>query len=181
MPTTRKRIGKSTNSGCRVSERTHRILCIDDDDDLTRIIKARLQRFPVEVVRASNGKEGLQLTRSQRPSIIITDLQMQRGDGEYLLRRLKSRPSTASIPVLVISGITDPQRRAQAQLMGASAVLSKPIRFEILVEEISRHLELNPSMPEPTPTHIRLDNKPLRIDGGHATPRRKLNGRSEPW
>ena len=118
----------------------HRILCVDDDDDLTRIIKARLQRASVEVSRAASGKEGLKLAHSHRPDAIITDLGMSHGDGEFLLRRLKSRSSTATIPVIVISGISDSKRIAEIEQHGAAAVLRKPIGFDQLFTELQAHL-----------------------------------------
>lgn len=118
----------------------HRILFVDDDNDLTRIIKARLRRHRVEVTRASCGKDGLKLAHSHHPDAIITDLGMPSGDGEFLIRRLKSRPCTASIPLVVISGVTDPQRLAEVRMLGANAILRKPMKFEDLFCELGSHL-----------------------------------------
>jgi len=122
-----------------------RILCADDDHDLTRIIKVRLRRCGAEVTRAGSGKEALNAARSHRPSAIITDLGMPCGDGEYLIRRLKSRPSTASIPIVVISGLSDLDRLADVHAMGADAILSKPICFDELIAELATHLNLETS------------------------------------
>lgn len=127
---------KPERTGKAVRHQQHRVLCVDDDTDLTRVIKARLQPHRVEVARAGNGKEGLRAARSHRPSVVITDLGMPCGDGEFLLRRLKSRPSTASIPVLVISGLADEQRKAQVQNLGAVAMLNKPFSFDELFAEL---------------------------------------------
>ena len=146
----------------------YRILCVDDDDDLTRIIKARLQRSSVEVSRAASGKEGLKLAHSHRPDAVITDLGMSHGDGEFLLRRLKSKSSTASIPVIVISGIADSRRVAEIAHYGASAVLRKPISFDDLFIELQTHLErLQPfgSLDRsPTPTRQKMNRSSLRFD-----------------
>jgi len=136
------------------TQRSNRILCVDDDHDLTRIIKARLRCFQAEVTRAASGKEALKLARSHRPSAIITDLGMPCGDGEYLIRRLKSRPSTASIPIVVISGLSDPQRLAEVQAMGADAILSKPIRFEELFAELAAHLDGDTVSPNETESDL---------------------------
>lgn len=142
----------------------HRILCVDDDDDLTRIIKARLQRASVEVSRAASGKEGLKLAHSHRPDAVITDLSMAHGDGEFLLRRLKSRSSTATIPVIVISGIADSKRIAEIEQYGAAAVLRKPIAFDDLFTQLQAHLD---------------GLQPFGLtEGNHESPQRILNGRS---
>jgi DNA-binding response OmpR family regulator len=106
---------------------------------------------------------------------------MHRGDGEYLLRKLKSRASTKAIPVLVISGIADQRRKAQAQMMGASSVLCKPVRFEVLLDALSQHLDLeNPGDEDEPKAHIRLKNKVLRIDGNHQRMEPNFNGGLEP-
>lgn len=142
----------------------HRILCVDDDDDLTRIIKARLQKASVEVSRAASGKEGLKLAHSHRPDAVITDLSMAHGDGEFLLRRLKSKSSTATIPVIVISGIADQKRIAEIEHYGAAAVLRKPIGFDDLFTQLQAHLD---------------GLQPFTVaEGNHESSRRVLKGRT---
>lgn len=154
---------RSTRPALPATSTQHRILCVDDDDDLTRIIKARLQRASVEVTRAASGKEGLKLAHSRRPDAVITDLGMSHGDGEFLLRRLKSRSSTASIPVIVISGLADSKRVAQIQQYGASAVLRKPIGFDDLFTELQTHLD---------------GLQPFGLPDRKSEPTRRLNGHS---
>lgn len=145
-----------------------RILCVDDDDDLTRIIKARLLRFRVEVSRAANGKDGLKLAHSHRPDAIITDLGMSNGDGEYLLGRLKKRPSTASIPVIVISGVDDPERKSSVYKLGASAILHKPLDFETLFSELAVHLNCSDTLEKKASSDAAstsiLNGRNLRMD-----------------
>lgn len=143
--------------------REHRILCVDDDSDLTRIIKARLLRMSVEVCRASSGKEGLKLAHSHRPDAVITDLGMAHGDGEFLLRRLKSKSSTADIPVIVISGVSDEKRISEIETKGAAAVLKKPIRFEQLFAQLQQHLE---------------DQQPAIVHDFQSAPTIRKNGRT---
>ena len=149
----------------------YRILCVDDDDDITRIIKARLLIFQVEVSRAGSGKEGLKLAHSHRPDAIITDLGMANGDGEYLLSRLKKRPSTAGIPVIVVSGVDDPYRKAQVYSLGAAAILNKPLNFQDLHSELAVHLEgldadRNTANARPA-NRLTMKGRHLRIDSQH--------------
>ena len=140
-PRLRRKRRAPNRCGLPVTRQQYRILCVDDDDDLTRIIKARLRKYKVEVTRAAGGKEGLKHVHSHRPSAIITDLGMPNGDGEFLLRRLKSRASTASIPVVVVSGVHDERRIARVQSMGAAAILHKPLKFDALFAELASHLD----------------------------------------
>ena len=159
-------------------EKTPSVLCVDDDADLTRLLKVRLQQCKVTVTRACSGRDGLRLARSHRPSAIISDLGMAGGDGEYLIRRLQSRPSTASIPVLILSGLDDPTRINVAYRMGATSVLKKSDPFDVLVEELKRVLgdihEEMPGQEESTPQRrgLQSGNKRLRIDGFHSVSNR---------
>lgn len=134
MPTTMTVRHKSTSF--RPRHDRHQVVCVDDDADLTRCLASRLHRHKVDVLRAGNGRQGLRLVRSRRPSAIITDAAMPKGDGEYLIRRLKSRPSTARIPIIVISGMEDPSLERRIYRLGADRFLRKPVPFEDLFAEL---------------------------------------------
>lgn len=144
-------------------DRSHqtRILCVDDDHDLTRLIKARLQNFDVGVTRASNGRDGLKRARSHRPDVIVTDLSMDKGDGEYLIRKLQSRPSTASIPIAVISG-QDTERLMRANLLGADIVLQKPVRFDVLIDYLTPFL-MSPQRPPAHEASVESNTRPTDV------------------
>lgn len=144
------------------------VLCVDDDDDLTRIFKARLQQSGIEVIRANNGREGLRICRSHRPDAIITDLCMDHGDGLYLLRRLKSKASTAAIPVIVISGTKDQKQIAEIENFGADAILRKPIPFDTLNQIIDQVIGKTTSSADHERSIVRtLDGDSHRVDSPH--------------
>jgi DNA-binding response OmpR family regulator len=127
---------------CGRLESIPKVLCIDDDPDISRAIQLRLGNFEVEVKRAFFGTHGLWLAVTEKPDVIITDLRMPQGAGEYLLECLKRNAETADIPVIVLTGKHDENLPGQIYRLGAAKFLKKPLAFDELVQELRRHIEL---------------------------------------
>ena len=122
--------------------RTPTVLCIDDDPDISRTIELRLANYDVEVLRNFTGTQGIWQAVQSKPDLIITDLRMPQGDGEYLLECLKQNQSTAGIPVMVLSGKREQAAEKHALRLGAAGFLRKPVHFHELIDEIKKHVEL---------------------------------------
>lgn len=118
------------------------ILCVDDDPDISQSIKLRLREFHVNVERCFNGMQGIWEAVTRRPDLIISDLAMPNGDGQSLLGCLKRNRDTASIPVIVLSGMSDKGLAKTVFANGAAQFLSKPLVFDDLFHEIGRHIDL---------------------------------------
>ncbi len=127
-----------------------RILVVDDNRSVVRIVEALLQKEGFEVLTAFDGLEGLRKAREEKPNLIILDIVMPRMDGYKVCRLLQDKPDTAAIPVLMLSVkgyIDDPslddqviESRIQEQMDGfdAGAVdfLSKPIKARELLKRV---------------------------------------------
>lgn len=105
----------------------------------------RLKQYEVKVKRAFHGMHGIWEAVRARPDLIIMDLAMPNGDGRYILRCLRANPETASIPILVLTGMRDPSLAGQLINEGADAYLRKPLSFDDLLHNISRFLDLQKS------------------------------------
>ncbi len=105
------------------------VLIIDDSPDVHRLVEARLRHEPVTFKSAMSGREGLESAEALRPSLILLDLDMPDPDGFAVLRRLKSSPETAQIPVLVLSGMTSSTEKVAAFDLGAVDYVTKPFDF----------------------------------------------------
>ena len=92
----------------RISAGTPRILCVDDDPDLQTSIELRMRKYNVEVEHAFYGMQGVVEAAQSNPDLILMDQAMPHGDGEYLLQAVKGDPATSSIPVIVLTGMRDP-------------------------------------------------------------------------
>jgi DNA-binding response OmpR family regulator len=121
---------------------TPRILCIDDDPEVSRMIEYRLRRFDVEVTRAFHGMQGFAEAIKQTPSLVIMDVAMPNGDGATILECLRRNHDTATVPVILLSGMRDPALRRRMFHLGGNQFLRKPVQVDLLIHEISRFMEL---------------------------------------
>ncbi|HVX16062.1 MAG TPA: response regulator [Pirellulales bacterium] len=121
------------------------VLCIEDDDDLSRSLKVRLEAHGVAVVRASSGMEGYRSAHQYPADAILLDYNLPDGRGDYVLRRLKENPATAEVPVIVVSGLKDRSVERKLRNMGAVNYLTKPLVFADLLAELANHLDILPT------------------------------------
>ncbi len=121
-----------------------RIVCIDDDPAIHGAMIRRFKPYDVEVMPAYNGAHGIWLAVTEKPNLIVTDLRMPSGDGDYVVQCLKIRPDTAGIPVIVLSGVNDRETKRWLERLGVVAYLTKPLSFEVLVAAVRRQINLRP-------------------------------------
>jgi FixJ family two-component response regulator len=116
------------------------VLCVDDDPNISEAIGRRLQRLGIRVLRAYDGMQGCWQAATERPGIIVLDVAMPNGNGVEILQWLKRNQQTAGIPVVVLTGKTDPGLCRKMRKLGAIRFLAKPVPFEELLEEITREV-----------------------------------------
>ncbi|HEV3005737.1 MAG TPA: response regulator [Pirellulales bacterium] len=110
-----------------------RVLCIDDDPDVCRGIELRLRNDGVDVTCAYFGTQGLWLAMTSKPDVVITDIGMPSGSGDYIVECLKRNAQTRRIPLLVLSGRKDDAMRHRLLSLGVERWLTKPIRHDDLI------------------------------------------------
>lgn len=114
-----------------------KILYVEDNDDNVFMLKPRLQRRGFEVVIATDGQEGIQLTRQERPDLIIMDLSLPILDGWAASEQLKSAPDTRHIPIIALSAHAMAGDREKALAAGCDDYDTKPVEFKRLVDKIN--------------------------------------------
>jgi len=120
------------------SRRTPRILVVDDDPGLLRLLTIRLRSQKYEVEPAPNAAEALAAVARFRPDLAITDLRMAQMDGIALLKELQRRWPSLNVIMLTAHGtIPDAVKATQS---GAFAFLTKPVEKEQLLAEVRRAL-----------------------------------------
>jgi len=122
----------------RAARRPARILVVDDDPGLLRLLTIRLRSEKFEVEPADNAAKALAAVAGFRPDLVITDMRMAGMDGIELLRELQRRWPSLNVILLTAHGtIPDAVRATQ---LGAVAFLTKPVAKEQLLEEVRRAL-----------------------------------------
>jgi len=120
-------------------ESQDKILIVDDTAMFCELNSVFLARFGA-VITASSGEAALELIRSERPSIIVTDLHMPGMGGDALCREVRRDPDLAGSPVIILIPSDCAADRARAVRAGANDIVAKPISRMALVESVSRLL-----------------------------------------
>jgi len=113
------------------------VLIVEDSSDLRSLFARVLQRRGFRVYEASNGREALACLLEVKPEVIVTDVMMPEMDGIELIRHLRSRPSTAEIPVVVMTAAESDEVKREARRLGAADVLAKPLEPRTLLERVN--------------------------------------------
>ncbi len=104
----------------------NRILVIEDDPATSRLMDYSLSHEGYEVIRASNGLEGIRKAFSEAPDLVILDVMLPGVDGFEICHRLKSDAATARLPILMFSAKAQEIDKATGLKVGADEYLTKP-------------------------------------------------------
>ena len=118
-----------------------KVLYVEDNEDNVYMLKMRLELLgDFEVVAAPDGEQGCAMALSERPDVILMDLEMPVVDGWEATRRLKDDPQTRDIPIIALSAHALAGEREKALAAGCDEFDTKPIEFERLVATLRRVL-----------------------------------------
>jgi len=117
-----------------------KILVVDDNPVIVKLLKHFLETEGYLVATAGDGLEGLKMTATERPSLIITDMLMPKMDGITFIKKLKSQMSTRFIPVIMLTAKDDVKSEVEVIDAGADDYLTKPVVPERLLARIGRVL-----------------------------------------
>ena len=121
-----------------------KILVIEDDPVARADLEARLAANGYTVARAADAASALTVVNRERPDLILLDLGLPAGDGFLVLERLRKIETLSAIPVLVVTGRSDPETRTRVAAMGIASLLVKPVGTEALLGAIGSALETKP-------------------------------------
>ncbi len=121
--------------------KTHRILLIDDEEDLVEMLSFRLRAVGFEMLTATTGKCGLKIAQERTPDLILVDLMMPDVDGREVCRQLKEDTKTSSIPIIAFTALSRPDLCTIVRDAGALDCITKPFEPDLLIEKINKILE----------------------------------------
>ena len=102
-----------------INDTKKKILVIEDDNTISNMYKIGLTNDGYEVVIAKDGQEGLELSASEKPDIILLDIIMPKIDGFAVLGRLKENPVTKEIPVFLLTNLGQDEDKERGKKLGA--------------------------------------------------------------
>jgi two-component system, OmpR family, alkaline phosphatase synthesis response regulator PhoP len=126
-----------------VAER-YKVLIVDDNRDLLALITESLALLgDYQVETADNGADGLARAVGWRPDCVVVDIRMPGLDGYQLVRALRGDPSTSSMPIVILTALTQDYHRFAGLLAGADRYLTKPVKPPELVAAIEETIRLS--------------------------------------
>ena len=113
------------------------VTVVDDNPDLVSVVRAFLEEKRYNVVCAYSGSELFNSLERQRPDLILLDIMMPEMDGLEVLVRLKGAPDTASIPVILLTAMIQPEDVQRGYELGAGDYITKPFTRVRLINAIN--------------------------------------------
>ena len=115
-----------------------KILVVDDEPEITDIMRKKLEAQNFEVVIAQDGEEALSLAKSENPHLIVLDIMMPIINGLEVCSRLKHDPKLSQIPILMLTGKMKYSDKRIAEQCGADAYIPKPCSAGMLMDQINK-------------------------------------------
>jgi two-component system KDP operon response regulator KdpE len=120
-----------------------RILVVDDETQITRVLRTSLSSHAYDVRVANDGDTALEIMKDWTPDLVITDLSMPNMDGLELTRRLRA---TTTVPIVILSVRGEERTKVQALDAGADDYVTKPFSMEELLARVRAALRRAPSV-----------------------------------
>ena len=119
------------------------VLIVDDEKEIQRLALHAVGQLGYGAVLARNGEEGLELARSHRPDLVLTDAFMPKMDGREMCLRIKGDPATSGIRVVIMTSLYTASRYKYEAFkeFRADDYLTKPLEFKQLTELLQKHLD----------------------------------------
>ena len=119
---------------------TKRILVVEDQEDNRRIVRDLLSASGYQLVEATTGEEGLKLAASEKPDLILMDIQLPGMDGYEVTRRIKANPELNPIPIIVVTSYALSGDDKKAFDAGCNGYVTKPFSPRVLLAKIREFL-----------------------------------------
>ena len=126
-----------------VKEINSKILVVDDEPDIREIFGSVFSEEGYQLSFADNGKDALKMAAGEAPDLILLDAMMPQMDGFEVCRRLRLDPTTAEIPVIMVTALNDPDSRIRGLDAGADDFISKPFDIDEMQARVKTIIKLD--------------------------------------
>jgi two-component system KDP operon response regulator KdpE len=142
-----------------MADEKHKILIVDDEPQITRVLKTTLSSRGYSTRTASDGDDAVQVIKEWPPDLVITDLRMPNMDGLQLCRHLRAK---SQVPIIVLSVRGEERTKVEALDAGADDYITKPFSTNELLARVRATLRRATSAPQPDAQVIVIGD--FRID-----------------
>ena len=119
----------------------NQILIVDDEHDCAELLRYHLQRENYEAVIVRNGKEAIDAVQSQAPDAILLDIMMPELNGWEVCRILRESTKGKSLPIIMLTALSEEEERVKGLSLGADDYLSKPYSVKELLLKLRKHID----------------------------------------
>lgn len=119
------------------SSHTKKVLLVDDNPDVIRLLKRALEKENYLISIAMDGEEALQKTTLDPPDLVILDLELPKLPGEEVCRAIRKNEKLGHVRIIILTGKTGDVDRIIGRVIGADCYLTKPFKLEELVKTVA--------------------------------------------
>lgn len=120
---------------------THKILAVDDDPSICKLVAVTLRNRGFDVLTANSGTEALAIAAVERPDLVVLDIMMPGMDGKEVRRRLAADARTKDIPILHLSAVGEFEGQLEALDAGMVDFMTKPFKPSELADKVTQFLD----------------------------------------
>src|SRR6185369_12101419 len=149
-------------------ETRKRILVVDDEPEITLVLRSGLTKHGYDVRVANEGEAALELFQAWTPDLVVTDLSMPNMNGLKLCQRLRA---ISPVPIIILSVKSDEAAKVEALDLGADDYVTKPFGMGELLARVRAALRRSPELPADEPViqdgdfHIDLSTRTVEVAG----------------
>lgn len=143
--------------------RKHKILIVEDNNDLRQMIKDELIT-DFQIVEAPNGQEGYKIAQKEKPDLIISDILMPIQDGLSMLKEIKDNPKFNNTPIFMLTAKNSNESKIECLSLGANDYIEKPFSLEFLKWKIKNTFETRTNLKEKYSKLITTAPSDIEID-----------------
>lgn len=118
-----------------------KILVIDDEPELVKAVKIRLESNGYEVETAYDGPTGLEKTKEFKPDLILLDIIMPGMNGYEVSKKLKAEPDTKDIPIIIFTASQQRELEEKCKEVGVTDFITKPFETSDLLNMVNKFLK----------------------------------------
>lgn len=120
---------------------TYKILVVDDEPTIVRLMEFILARQGHQMLVATNGEDALEKVRTEKPDLVLLDIMMPRIDGYEVARTLRADADTATLPIIMLSAKAQEEDIRKGVDVGVDKYITKPFSPEHLVHVVTDMLQ----------------------------------------